>query len=755
MMKSTKHNHHDPFRVQASACSLPHRYSEILQGFRAFRGFRGVVFLLAVIVALWISRAAAQTPEEQSAAVARTQKVAALLSSAQGPAADTAPRIAKANGGYLRHVGFPRGRGIEAIGADPQNPRDVAEKFLGQWRDAFVNPSEKVNFAVGRANTHRGRSYVRVQQKYGGLKIFDADLNIQVGADGRVQSVLCNVMRDTGVLDRGELSTSPTLTAEAAQETARHAVVQLFSDTTSTATLPASTITLQDLTASPPELLLFHPPVVGRNAPTRLVWSTAVHSDNPLLGERVFVDAHTGEVPLHFSLIKYDRHRKIYDREGSSDTSTPGTLVREEPPWGQAGDSGNDPVDRAYYFFGDIYDQNWNWHGLDSYDNAGHLIAASVKWGAENAGWTDDYQGSVPKHIFIGTYFLLDDISMHEYTHGVSDLYMELEYSGESAALSESFSDMWGEWFDQEHDYSNPNDPDDPDWFYGYTNKDTHPGGTNYDWLLAEDYEGTLPLEEVERNMKNPPGCSTWYGGPLPDRYKGPNWYTGDIDSGGAHHNCGVGDKVCYLLTDGDTFNGFTILPTGPSSPDTARREAAADLFYEAREALNAYSGYLALYLALIQSAENLDYTSSQILNLEKACQSVNIRNSSGGLTLKNGSDVKVALLEDSGQLLLKKALTTQAQSPIDTSGGGLIIRDTSGTVVAFINASTGESGGQMTILGSLTENNLPESSGKLFVVRYEGVPVITLDAGGNLNIWRAADPNNDAVEEPDYLEEQ
>jgi Zn-dependent metalloprotease len=718
MMRSTKHNHHDPFRVQASACSLPHRYFEILQGFRAFRGFRGVVFLLAVFVALWISSAAAQAPEEQSTAIARKQKVADLLSSAQGPATDRAPRIAKENGGYVRHVGFPRGRGIEAPGADPRNPRDVTEKFLGQWWDAFVNPSAKVHFETTMANTHRGRSYVRVQQKYGGLKVFDAQMNIQVGADGRVQSVLCNVMRDTGVLDRGELSTSPTLTADAARE----AAIQLFSDIVATATLQA-------FTASPPDLLLFHPPVVGRKGPTRLVWNTVVqHLQGPLVEERVLVDAHTGEVPLHFSLTKDIRDRMIYDKDGDGSYDL-GTLEREED---DEDDTGIDPVDLAFLFYFDIYGQNWTWHSLDSYDNASHPIAVSVRWGVENAGWVPSLE-----HIFVGTKFLFDDCAMHEYTHGVSDLLMQLEYLDESAALHESFSDMWGEWYDQEINYVRPD--------YGYENCDD----AAVTWLVNEDYfevyEGTLPVDWVERNMKDPPSPPFYH----PDRYKGPNWSDATEAS---HSSNGVGNKLCYLLTDGveDPFNGFTILPTGPSSPDTARREAAAELFYAARSGLVSSAKYYDLYTELLDAADALSYSDAQKLNVKKACQSVNIRNHEDtGLTLKDTNGAKVALLQDSGQLLLKGGLIhyPETQSPITPSGVGLILKNDAGTVVAFINA-TAENGGEMTILGTLTQNDLPSAASKLLVVRYEGVPVAALDASGNLSIWREADDNDADVQE-------
>jgi Zn-dependent metalloprotease len=668
--------------------------------------------MLLVLFAAFLAAApaAAQTPEEQSA-IARKQKVAALLSSAQGPATDRAPRIAKANGGYVRHVGFPRGCGVEAIGADAQDPRDVTEKFLGQWRDAFVNPSAKVHFETIGVNAHRGRSYIWVQQKYGGLRIFAAEMNVQVGADGRVNSVLCNVMRDTGVLDRGELSTTPNLTAEAAQS----AAIQLFSNIADAAALAA-------FTASPPELLLFHPPILDQQGPTRLVWSTVVQhlGGEPLLSEQVLVDAQTGEIPLRFSLILNGKYREIYDQDGDPYYGLR-TLIRDD---GQhQGESGIPEVNRAFDLFGYIYDLYWDWHGRDSYDDVGQHIRVGVRMAGEDALWEGGNQ-----NIFIGT-LLFDDVSMHEYTHGVSQ-HLGLGWTGETLALHESFSDMWGDWFDQEHNFVN---------LYGYTNLD----GGDYDWLNAEDRGDE---KGAYRSMKDPPTDTMIDPPPLqhsPDRYKGPNWQYND-DS---HSRCGVGNKLCYLLTDGqDPFNGFTILRTDPNVDYDLRRKAAAELFYEARLHLSGSVGYHDLYSKLMDAAETLGYSDAQKLNLEKACQAVNIRTSNVGLTLKNTSGDTRGFLQDAGQLLLKKTLTPQAQSPIDTSNGGLIIRDTSGTVVAFINASAGENGGEMKILGGLTDANddlPPESSDNLLIVRYEGVIVTAIDKYGNLKIWGEVEQNH------------
>ena len=180
----------------------------------------------------------------------------------------------------------------------------------------------------------------------------------------------------------------------------------------------------------------------------------------------------------------------------------------------------------------------------------------------------------------------------------------------------------------------------------------------------------------------------------------------------------------------------------------TRHRLAVAELFYEARLGLTSSAKYRDLYWQLKTAATTLDYSSTETLNLERACQAVNIRNHTPpGLVLKSDGVTTVALLQDSGQLLLKGTLTYDAGTSITTSGGGLILRNDAGTVVAFINASV-ENGGQMIIGGSLTQNDVPGTTSTLLVVRYEGVPMATLDSSGNLNIWREADYSDDDVTE-------
>ena len=89
-------------------------------------------------------------------------------------------------------------------------------------------------------------------------------------------------------------------------------------------------------------------------------------------------------------------------------------------------------------------------------------------------------------------------------------------------------------------------------------------------------------------------------------------------DSGGVHRNSGVNNKLCYLLTDGDTFNGQTVYNNNLS--------AVADLYYEVQvNLLTSGAGWTELYNALTQAAVNLGWGITDRNNLYRACLAVEI----------------------------------------------------------------------------------------------------------------------------------
>jgi Zn-dependent metalloprotease len=275
-------------------------------------------------------------------------------------------------------------------------------------------------------------------------------------------------------------------------------------------------------------------------------------------------------------------NRQISDKNNNPTNNA--TIVRTE---GQPA-TGFTDVDNAYTFLGDTYNFYLSRHGRDSFNNAGATLSAIVRYCDTNNScpWANATAGSP---MWFGEGFTTDDIVAHEFTHNVTAFESALIYTNASGAINESLSDIWGEFVD----VTNTGGNDDP------TNR----------WAHGED-RSTGP----SRNLKSPPLFSH------PDRLGSPLYQqpSDTSDQGGVHSNSGVNNKLCYLLTDGDTFNGQTIGGLG--------MEQVVRLYYEAQvNLLTVGSGWAQLYDALQQAAVNLSWSTTARNNLYRACLAVEI----------------------------------------------------------------------------------------------------------------------------------
>ena len=166
-------------------------------------------------------------------------------------------------------------------------------------------------------------------------------------------------------------------------------------------------------------------------------------------------------------------------------------------------------------------------------------------------------------------YPLADDVVAHELTHGVTEHESNLFYYYQSGAINESFSDLWGEYYDQSNGQGN-----DEEWTK---------------WLLGEDITNRGSI----RSMSSPPLFGD------PDRMSSPYYYEGADDSGGVHWNSGINNKAVYLMVDGGSFNGKTVSALG--------WEKTGAIYYEVNtNLLSSGADYSDLYYALQQACTNL-----------------------------------------------------------------------------------------------------------------------------------------------------
>lgn len=485
--------------------------------------------------------------------------------------------------GTVRFVTPPRGASFSAKAAAGNAPQ-AALQFARDHAAAFGVESPAVSFRARREQVRDGWSFVRAQQYYGEVPVLGGQMVIGVDQAGGVTGAIADVLRRTRDLDEGLVLLAPDIDELDAVDIMLRRMQSEY---------PHVPLLVEETA----ELLVFAPEVLGLGGRVRLVWSLVISGggDAPHIREQVYLDAHTGQTALRFSLVKHALDREIYDADNS--TADPGDLVRTE---------GDDPTssatnpythgtavpdaDEVYESFGDWYDWFQTEHGRDSIDDAGMTLSGTVRYCPStdslycpfaNAYW----DGS---RMYFGEGFAsADDVVAHELTHGFTEYTSNLIYYGQSGAINECMSDVFGEFVDLGNGRGNDS--------------------SSVRWKMGED----LPVGAI-RDMENPP----LYG--QPDSTCHLYWEGTSVDNGGVHINSGVANRLCSLLTDGGSVNGYTIPAMGVS--------LVADLYYTANlSLLPEAADHLDLYAAFMWIAQYRGYSASTRDAIEDACRAVAI----------------------------------------------------------------------------------------------------------------------------------
>ncbi|GHJ37705.1 M4 family metallopeptidase [Streptomyces sp. TS71-3] len=218
-------------------------------------------------------------------------------------------------------------------------------------------------------------------------------------------------------------------------------------------------------------------------------------------------------------------NRAIHDARHGTDL--PGPEVRGE------GDRASDDasVNRAYSGLGATFELYQKAYGRNSIDGRGLALVASVHYDREynNAFWNGEQMvfGDGDGEVFVD-FTLPVDVIGHELTHGVTQHTANLAYSGQSGALNESVSDVFGSLIKQ---YSLGQSADEADWLIG-------------EGLLAPRVSG-----KALRSMKAP---GTAYDDDVLGKDPQPATMDGYVDTtddnGGVHINSGIPNHAFYLL---------------------------------------------------------------------------------------------------------------------------------------------------------------------------------------------------------------
>lgn len=358
-----------------------------------------------------------------------------------------------------------------------------------------------------------GRTHVKFDQTYKGLKVFGAQLVVHMNAQG-VTAV------NGAFIPAVNLNTTPKLTVGRAGQIA--------------ASGTGMNVVKTDISVYRTGLL------EGTSGQSVLAYAVEV-TDGRARRDQVWIDATKGTVFNRIPLNGHALDRIIYtpvygapfDVRHEGDAPTPGPTP---------GTTGADGINNLYRFAGETYNLYHSGFGRDSYDGLGHTMHSVLlaNQNCPNAYWNSISTNYCPD-------FDADDVVSHEWTHAYTEYTHGLIYAYQSGALNESYSDIFGE----THDLINGVDAEG-----GNNNAQPMPDGQR--WQMGEDVNGfNQPALGILRNMWDP----TTFG--QPDKTSSPNYSCGSGDGGGVHANSGVPNHAYAMLVDGKTFNGQTVQGIG------------------------------------------------------------------------------------------------------------------------------------------------------------------------------------------------
>ncbi|AXH94871.1 M4 family metallopeptidase [Ornithinimicrobium avium] len=221
--------------------------------------------------------------------------------------------------------------------------------------------------------------------------------------------------------------------------------------------------------------------------------------------------------------------RSVHDAQHG--TTLPGVLVREEG--GQA--SGDTAVDQAYDGLGATWHLLAEVFGRDSLDGQGLPLVGSVHYAQsyDNAFWDGEQMVfGDGDGIYFNGFTQSVDVIGHELAHGLTQYTAGLTYVGQSGALNESASDVWGSMVRQR--------------VLGQTAEEA-------DWLIGVGVFTDKVQGVALRSMAAP---GTAYDDPVLGKDPQPATMAGyvvlphdaDNDNGGVHINSGIPNHAFYLF---------------------------------------------------------------------------------------------------------------------------------------------------------------------------------------------------------------
>lgn len=394
------------------------------------------------------------------------------------------------------------------------SPELIARGFLAE-NAALFKLGANDSFILRRVETDAQMNYahVRLDQTYKNIPVQDKQLIMHLDPQENIVAVNGHFVPNLNV------TTEPLVSRHDAEQLARDDL--LNSQLQSNERARVTTKILSDKTQ-----LVIYVDDANENHAT-LTWYVTIMTNSPLGQWRYFINARRLAVTHAYDSAEHVKQRETYTAD--NDTEIPGRLIISE------GERSRDAIAQAAHDgAGKVYDYYFNTFKRDGVDGQGGTLVSTVHYGsdpedAENAAWIGEYQqmiygdgGKIFKPLAYGL-----DVVGHEFTHGVTGSSADLEYQGQSGALNESYSDVFGALIDRGN------------WTIGEKVVKSPPFPVPYlrdleDPNLRGEYDPRNPLNGVGQ-----PASVSEYAR-LPNSRRG--------DNGGVHINSGIPNRAAFLI---------------------------------------------------------------------------------------------------------------------------------------------------------------------------------------------------------------
>lgn len=254
--------------------------------------------------------------------------------------------------------------------------------------------------------------------------------------------------------------------------------------------------------------------------------------------------------------------------------------------------TGDPEVDKVYEYTGNVREFYKQVFGRNSIDDNGMKFVSRVNYGQnfQNAYW-DGVEMTYGRPGADSPFrtFILQDVTGHEITHGVTQYEAGLGYQGQAGALNESLSDVFGTLVDQ--------------WAHHTKAKDAH-------WLIGEGIWKSNINGRGLRDMLHP-------GTAFDDPKLGKDPQPADMDhfvqttrdNGGVHINSGIPNRA---------FAEFATAVGGYAWDE------AGHIWFKARELSGKDPSFAQFAQSTIEAAKQLGYE-KDLPNLQRAWQNVGV----------------------------------------------------------------------------------------------------------------------------------